>query len=118
MDRQIPPDTDRGPVVTDTPFCPTVVTRIMPGDRDDSEDELVEITVEVPMGLREEIDDLAAEFGYPNRSAFIRDVLRETMDPVLTAGAHEGVEEGYADVATGRTMSTAEVREHLGIDEH
>ena len=44
-------------------------------------------------------------------------MLRETTKPILTTGAQEGVSEGYADVAAGRTMSTDEARERLGIDD-
>jgi len=48
----------------------------------------------------------------------IREVLRDTTEPILTPGAQEGVSEGYADVAAGRTMSTDEARKRLGIDEN
>jgi len=44
-------------------------------------------------------------------------VLRDTTEPILTLGAQEGVSEGYADVAAGRTMSTDEARKRLGIDD-
>jgi len=54
---------------------------------------------------------------YTNRSEFVREVLRDTTEPILTPGAQEGVSEGYADVAAGRTMSTDEARERLGIDD-
>ncbi|MDZ7770665.1 MAG: ribbon-helix-helix domain-containing protein [Woeseiaceae bacterium] len=72
--------------------------------------------MKVPQRLLEEIDELAAELDYTNRSEFIREVLRDTTEPILTPGAQEGVSEGYADVAAGRTMSTDEARERLGID--
>lgn len=43
------------------------------------------------------------ELAYTNRSEFVREVLRDTTGPILTLGAQEGVSEGYADVAAGRT---------------
>lgn len=37
-------------------------------------------------------------------------------EPILTPGAQEGVTQGYADVAAGRTVSVDEARERLGIE--
>jgi len=88
----------------------------MSTDAGDNSD-MVKLNVKVPKRLLEEIDELAAELEYTNRSEFVREVLRDTTEPVLTPGAQEGVAEGYADVAAGRTMSTDEARERLGIDE-
>lgn len=84
----------------------------------DAEDngEMVKLNVKVPKGLLEAIDELAAELEYTNRSEFIREVLRDTTEPILTPGAQKGVSEGYADVGAGRTMSTDEARERLGLD--
>jgi PHD/YefM family antitoxin component YafN of YafNO toxin-antitoxin module len=78
--------------------------------------DMVKLNVKVPKRLLEEIDELAEELAYTNRSEFIRAVLRDTTEPILTPGAQEGVSEGYADVAAGRTMSTDEARERLGIN--
>ncbi|WP_436932562.1 ribbon-helix-helix domain-containing protein [Halosimplex halobium] len=83
---------------------------------EDEDDDMVKLNVKVPERLLEEIDELAEELEYTNRSEFIREVLRDTTEPILTPGAKEGVSEGYADVAAGRTMSTDEARERLGID--
>nr|WP_241658367.1 hypothetical protein [Halorubrum sp. BOL3-1] len=55
---------------------------------------------------------------YTNRSGFIREVLRDTTEPILTPGAQESVSEDYADVTAEQTMSTAEARERLGIDQN
>lgn len=79
--------------------------------------DMVKLNVKVPKRLLEEIDELADELEYTNRSEFVREVLRDTTEPILTPGAQEGVSEGYADVAAGRTMSTDEARDRLGIDE-
>ncbi len=88
----------------------------MSTDTDDNED-MVKLNVKVPKRLLEEIDELAEELEYTNRSEFVREVLRDTTEPILTAGAQEGVSAGYADVAAGRTLSTADARERLGLDE-
>ena len=87
----------------------------MSTDADDNGD-MVKLNVKVPKRLLEEIDELAEELEYTNRSEFIREVLRDTTEPILTPGAKEGISEGYADVAAGRTTSTDEARERLGID--
>jgi PHD/YefM family antitoxin component YafN of YafNO toxin-antitoxin module len=78
--------------------------------------DMAKLNVKVPKRLLEEIDELAEELNYTNRSEFVREVLRDTPEPILTPGAQDGVSEGYADVAAGRTMSTDEARERLGID--
>lgn len=85
------------------------------GDENGNRD-MVKLDVKVPKRLLEEIDELAEELEYPNRSEFIREVLRDIKEPILTPGAQKGVSEGYADVAAERTMSTDEARERLGID--
>ncbi len=82
----------------------------------DDEGDMVKLNVKVPERLLEEIDELAEELEYTNRSEFVREVLRDTTEPVLTPGAQEGVSQGYADVAAGQTMSTEEARERLGLD--
>lgn len=79
--------------------------------------DMVKLNVKVPEQLLEEIDELAAELNYTNRSEFIREVLRDTTEPILTPGAKKGVSEGYADVAAGRTMSVSEARDRLGTDD-
>ncbi|MGQ3330828.1 ribbon-helix-helix domain-containing protein [Halorubrum sp. FL23] len=90
----------------------------MSTDTDDNGDgDMVKLNVKVPKRLLEEIDELAEELEYTNRSEFIREVLRDTTEPILTPGAQESVSEGYADVAAGRTMSTDEARDRLDIDQ-
>lgn len=78
---------------------------------------MVKLDVEVPEDLLEEIDELAEELNYTDRSEFVREVLRDTTEPILTPGAQEGVARGYSDVVAGRTMSTEETKQRLGIDE-
>lgn len=89
----------------------------MSANAGEDDGEMVKVNVKVPRRLLEELDRLAEELDYPNRSEFIREVLRDTTEPVLTPGAREGVRSGYDDVAAGRTMSVAEARERLGIDD-
>jgi len=81
----------------------------------DGTEEMVTLKPKVPERLLEDTNELAAELEYPNRSAFIRDVLRDTTQPILTPGVQEGLSEGCADVEAGRTMSTDEVRSRLCI---
>lgn len=88
----------------------------MSTDADDNGD-MVKLNVKVPRRLLEELDELAAELNYTNRSEFIREVLRDTTEPILTSGAQEGVSQGYADVAADRTMSISEAKDRLGIED-
>ncbi|QLH84090.1 ribbon-helix-helix domain-containing protein [Halosimplex pelagicum] len=89
----------------------------MSTNADDGDGEMEKLNVKVPKRLLAEIDELADELDYTSRSEFVREVLRDTTEPILTAGARDGVSEGYADVAAGRTMSADEARERLGLDE-
>jgi len=79
--------------------------------------DMVKLNVKVPEQLLEELDELAEELNYTNRSEFIREVLRDTTEPILTPGAKEGVSQGYADVAAGRTMSVSEAKDRFGIED-
>jgi len=79
--------------------------------------EMVKLNVKVPERLLEEIDELAAELNYTNRSEFVREVLRDTTEPILTPGAQEGVSEGYADVAAGRTTSHEKIKQQFEVDD-
>ena len=79
--------------------------------------DMVKLNVKVPRRLLDELDELAEELNYTNRSEFIREVLRDTTEPILTPGAQEGVSQGYADVAAGRTMSISEAKARLGIED-
>ncbi|MGB9986019.1 ribbon-helix-helix domain-containing protein [Salarchaeum japonicum] len=82
----------------------------------DGKGEMVKLNVKVPEHLLDEIDELAEELNYTNRSEFIREVLRDTTEPILTPGAQEGVSQGYADVAAGRTTSHEEMKKKFEID--
>jgi metal-responsive CopG/Arc/MetJ family transcriptional regulator len=80
----------------------------------DGEGEMVKLNLKIPERLLKEIDELADELNYTNRSEFIREVLRDTTESVLTPGSQEGVSQGYADVAAGRT--TSHEKKKFGID--
>jgi len=78
---------------------------------ENGESEMVTLDVTVPETLLAEIDKLAEDLGYSNRSEFVRRVLRGTTEPVLTPGAWKGVSRGYADIAAGRTTSHDAVKQ-------
>lgn len=101
--------------LTDSPKDTTHVPRFMSAGTDD-DGNMVKLNVKVPKRLLAEIDDLAEELNYPNRSEFIREVLRDTTEPILTPGAQGGISEGYADVAAGRTVTPEQARERLGLN--
>lgn len=86
----------------------------MSTDADDG--EMVKLNVKVPRALLDEIDELAEELNYTNRSEFVRELLRDTTEPILTSGAQEGISKGYADVAAGRTTSHEEMKKRFGLD--
>lgn len=78
---------------------------------------MVKLNVKVPKRLLEELDRLAADLSYTNCSEFVREVLRDTTEPIMTPGAKEGVAQGYADVAADLTMSVSEAKERLGTED-
>lgn len=77
----------------------------------------MKLNVKVPERLLEELDQLADGLNYTNRSEFIREIVRDTTEPILTPGAQAGIAEGYSDVAAGRTVPLADAKDQLGIDE-
>lgn len=89
----------------------------MSTDTNENDGEMVKLNVKVPKRLLEELDELAEELDYTNRSEFVREVLRDTTEPILTPGARDGIAEGYSDVAAGRTTSHEEMKARFGLDE-
>lgn len=79
--------------------------------------EMVKLDVKVTKQQKKEIDRMWKEEGYPNRSEFIRDVLRDATNPMLTADALRQLAEGVEDVERGRTVSLKEAKERLGLEE-
>ena len=89
----------------------------MSTDANGGDGDMVKLNVKVPKALLEQLEELSAELNYTNRSEFIRAVLRDTTEPMLTPGAQEGVVQGYADVDAGRTTSHEELKEQFGIED-
>ncbi len=56
----------------------------------DEDGGMGKLNVKVPKRLLEEIDELAEELEYTNRSEFVREVFRNTAEPILTAEVQEG----------------------------
>lgn len=83
----------------------------------DDSPEMVKLDVKVTKQQKEAIDRMWREEGYPNRSEFIRDVLRDATNPMLTADALRRIAAGIEDVEQGRTVSFEEAKERLGLDE-
>ncbi len=81
----------------------------------DGDPEMVKIDVKVTRQQKAEIDETWKERGYPSRSEFIRDVLRDATEPTLTSEALRELAEGLADVEEGQTVSLDEAKEELGI---
>lgn len=79
--------------------------------------ELVKIDVEVTQQQKEEIDRIWKAEGYPSRSEYVRDVLREASKPILTEGAIRDVTRGFDDKNEGRTISFETVKSELDLDE-
>lgn len=79
--------------------------------------EMVKLDVKVTKQQKEEIDRTWKAEGYPNRSEFIRDVLRDATNPMLTADALRRLAEGVDDVDEGLTVSLEEAKERLGLEE-
>lgn len=85
----------------------------MAGDTDRDAPEMVKIDVKVTKQQKEAIDRAWKERGYPSRSEFVRDALRDATDPVLTPEALRELARGMADVEDGRTVGLAEARDRL-----
>lgn len=83
----------------------------------DAEDatDLVKLDVKVTRKQKEEIDRAWRERGYPNRSEFVRDALRDATEPTLTPDALEALAKGIEDVQAGRTASLADAKDELGL---
>lgn len=85
-------------------------------DGDDSL-EMVKLDVKVTKQQKKQVDQMWKAEGYPSRSEFIRDVLRDATNPTLTADGLRRLAEGVEDVEHGRTVSLDEAKERLGLEE-
>ena len=89
----------------------------MSADTTDGEREMVKLNVKVSKRFLKELDELAEELNYTNRSEFIREVLRDTTEPILTPDAKDGIAEGYSDIAAGRTIVACGRESAAGLHE-
>ncbi|WP_251328133.1 ribbon-helix-helix domain-containing protein [Haloplanus pelagicus] len=81
--------------------------------------EMEKINVRVPKTLLADIDDAWEERGYANKSEFIRDALRDAVEPPmqLSEEALEHLAESREQRDDGETVSQADVKERLDIDD-
>ena len=75
--------------------------------------EMVKIDVKVTRRQKEVIDRTWKERGYPSRSEFVRDALRDATEPLLTEDALREVASGFEDIREGRTVSLDDVKDEL-----
>ena len=93
----------------------------MGADTDDGRDgeRMEKIDVRVPAGVLEAIDDEYSRRGYASRSEAIRDALRDWLEPPseLSEEILEALAESRDQRTDGETVSAAEARERLGLDD-
>ena len=84
-----------------------------------SDGEMEKINVRVPQTLLTQIDELWEERGYANKSEFIRDALRDAVNPPtqLSSEALEHLAKSRDQREQGETVSQDEVKDRLGIDD-
>lgn len=88
-------------------------------DTDRGEGEMTKINVRVPAALLEEIDEIWEKRGYANKSEFIRDALRDAVNPNprLSDEVLEHLAVSGDQKERGETISHEEVKERFGPDE-
>lgn len=109
-----------GPSRWRTFLCDTDVSQIVSTDSDTSGDgEMEKINVRVPQALLAEVDSVWEERGYTNKSEFIRDALRDAVEPPteLSAEALHHLAESREQREDGETVSQADVKDRLGLDD-
>ena len=84
-----------------------------------SDGEMEKINVRVPQSLLAQVDDVWEERGYATKSEFIRDALRDAVNPPmqLSAEALEHLAESREQREQGETVSQDDVKDRLGIDD-
>lgn len=77
------------------------------------------IDLRAPASLIESIEEEYERRGYTSRSEAIRDALRDWLkpSPELSEQMLEALEESKEQRETGETVSAAEARERLGLDD-
>ena len=81
--------------------------------------EMEKINVRVPQSLLSRIDEVWEERGYTNKSEFIRDALRDAVNPPtqLSTEALEHLAESREQREQGETVSQKDVKDRLSIDD-
>ncbi len=82
-------------------------------------DRMEKIDVRVPGNVLEAIDEAYGRRGYASRSEAIRDALRDWLNPSpeLSEEMLAELEESRKQRERGETVSAAEARERLGLDD-
>ena len=92
----------------------------MSTDSDTGRDgEMEKLNVRVPKALLAEIDEVWEKRGYANKSEFIRDALRDAVEPPtqLSEEALQHLVESRKQREEGDTVSQDDVKNRLGIDD-
>jgi len=91
----------------------------MSTDTDAGDDRMKKINVRVPEPLLARIDEEWERRGYSSKSEAIRDALRDWANPSVTLSEEtlDDLEESREQATQGETVSAAEARERLGLDD-
>ena len=84
-----------------------------------SNGEMEKINVRVPRALLSQIDEVWEQRGYANKSEFIRDALRDAVNPPaqLSEEALKHLAESREQREREETVSHDDVKERLGLDD-
>jgi Arc/MetJ-type ribon-helix-helix transcriptional regulator len=91
----------------------------MSTDTENNDDRMEKINVRVPASLLNQIDEEWERRGYSSKSEAIRDALRDWVNPPVTLSEETvaDLEESREQAEKGETVSAAEARERLGLDD-
>jgi Arc/MetJ-type ribon-helix-helix transcriptional regulator len=91
----------------------------MTTDTDQDDDRMEKINVRVPKALLTRIDEEWERRGYSSQSEAIRDALRDWVTPPATLSEEmlADLEESREQAERSETVSAAEARERLGLDD-
>lgn len=91
----------------------------MSADTDSGDGRMEKINVRVPSALLEQIDEVWEARGYSSKSEFIRDALRDAVNPSvhLSDAVLQQLAESRQQRQRGETVSQDDVRGRLGLDE-
>lgn len=91
----------------------------MSADTDSGDGRMEKINVRVPTALLEQIDEVWEERGYSSKSEFIRDALRDAVNPSveLSDAVLQQLAESRQQRERDETVSQDDVKKRLGLDE-